>query len=114
MKKIIAMCLMMPTVVFAQPKVETVYFGAYCVSLESLEKALKHFDEVPFVRGVGEREPVGAITTVLFVNPKTRTWTLVEKQANDRYCILSAGDNFEPVPDATRKEIEKGRKGPGL
>lgn len=102
MKKLLIALMMIPSLTFAQ-RVEKVMIETYCVGLGSLEKALDAYGEIPFVRGLGEREPVGVVSLVVFVNPLTQTWTIVEKIGTDKYCIMAAGGNFEPVPNESKK-----------
>lgn len=69
-----------------------------CVGKMEMAQTLGEFEEEPMMTMVTVREldskPI-EIKTVLFVNPKTRSWTLVE-QIGDAYCALSAGAAIAP------------------
>lgn len=77
-----------------------------CVTGLDLFKTLKEYVEIPFIRGLTLRgstlHPV-----VLYVNPLTSSWSLVEKTPNGLYCILAVGESFEPVPEKDRTELQK-------
>lgn len=95
--------LFIPSLVFAQ-RVDKVMIEAYCIGLETLEKTLEEYKEISFVRGLSEREPLGVVSLVMFVNPQTQTWTMVEKIGADKYCIIATGSKFEPVPNVFSPE----------
>jgi hypothetical protein len=102
MKKLLATLLFMPVIAFSQSnEAEEINIPTYCVSIKILEEVLTEFNELPMLRGKTERHVNGVSTEntlVIFMNPETKTWTIVEKMANGSYCVLSAGASFEPVP----------------
>lgn len=93
---------MLPSLSFAQ-KVEKVMLETYCVKLDTLEQVLSEYGEIPFIRGLSQRDPLGTVSLVVFLNPQTQTWTIVEKFDTDKYCIMAVGSNLEPVPNETKK-----------
>ena len=118
MKKLLAMLLLMPSLVLANPSkpdftVATV--DTICVSLKQLTEITDEAQEIPYVRG--QSHPImtegGPLAMVIFVNPVTGTFTVAERVNQDMYCILALGSRFEPVPkearDIIRKEQEKSR-----
>lgn len=77
-----------------------------CVSYSDLIGKIKEYAEIPMVRGLSSRgDSIHAI--VLYINPVTKSWTLVEKPTDNLYCILGIGENFEAVPEDNRKELQK-------
>lgn len=110
MKKLLATILLIPSLVFAET-LEKALIETYCVDLATLDATLKEFNEVPFIRGESNRDPLGVVPFVFFVNPEKGTWTLVERVARNKYCIIGIGNKFEPVPKEIREELDKSRKG---
>jgi hypothetical protein len=47
---------------------------------------------------------------VIFANPTTGTFTIVEKAAEDLYCIIAIGGGFEPVPKEIQDEVRQEQK----
>lgn len=111
MKNLLAMCLLMPSLVFANPQITT--YQAMCINGEDLTKTVNDFKELPYVRGISTplSQQDAKLSLVVFLNPTTGTFTIVEKAADDVYCILAVGGGFEPVPkelqDNVRQEQEK-------
>jgi hypothetical protein len=115
MKKMLAIILMVPTLVFSNSEEKTTIKNTKveCVSINSLDEILKEFDELPFVRGISNRNS-GQTTIqnslVLFVNAKTGSWSLVEKTNDGLYCFLAVGMNFEPVPSEIIDKLQNKRQ----
>lgn len=72
-----------------------------CVGAEGLAQTITEFEELSFAGGVSMREvPGGAIVKnnlVIFVNPKTQSWTIVERFTKDMYCVVALGEGFIPL-----------------
>ncbi len=72
-----------------------------CIGADELSTMAKEYEEVPFAIGVTERNEKAAGAMMLFVNPTTRTWTLVEEAMTARgdrlYCVLAAGSHYDIV-----------------
>jgi hypothetical protein len=112
MKKIIASIVM--SLIALPIAAQEMFFPAECGSIKNLEEMLTEYDEIPFVRGVGFKNMNGLIietTMVFFANGKTGTWSFTEKITDDVYCIVGAGDGFEPVPANIIDGIVNKRKG---
>ena len=112
MKKTIAMFLLMPALVLANPPKEDFIVGSMetiCVSLKNLTEIIDEAQEIPYVRG--QSHPImvqGApLAMVIFVNPKTGTFTISERVDRDTYCILALGTKFEPVPKEAQDKIKR-------
>jgi len=91
---------------------EIIGFTAYCLNGKDLESLVGKYDELPFVRGTSKRSVDGTdidITTILYINQKTLTFTLVENVAPEKYCIISMGTKLEPFPSNQRDAIIKQR-----
>ena len=61
---------------------------------------------MPLARG---RTSTGAL--VIYVNPKTGSWTVVELVQSGLYCVDATGEGFEPVPEDLREEFQRQQKG---
>jgi hypothetical protein len=115
-KKILAIALLIPSVSLAQnPSPDTAVYQTMCISAKNLTDLIHEFKEIPYVRGIS-RPVIGdgpPAALVIFVNPKDRSFTIVEKTSENVYCVLAIGNNFEPVPrdiqDDVRTEQEKGQ-----
>jgi hypothetical protein len=111
MKKFLAMCLLMPSLVFANPQIKTIQ--TMCINGNDLTDTVNEFKELPYVRGISTplSEKDDKMSLVVFLNPTTGTFTIVEKAADNLYCILAVGGGFEPVPkeiqDNAKQEQEK-------
>lgn len=74
-----------------------------CVSWETLNEALEKYGEIPFVNMTAYRalrnNDVMSLPTVMFVNPKTKSYTLVEKFSEQLYCVVSIGEQVSPSTD---------------
>ena len=112
MKKIIAMFLLMPTLVFAnseKPSLQVSTYETVCLSAKDLSSLIDEFKEIPYVRGVS-RPVIGddsSLPLVIFVNPQSKTFTIVERASKDIYCILAVGSNFQPVPKELQDEVKE-------
>ena len=71
-----------------------------CVKLRELAEVLSKYGEQPLAQGSAHRDVTGPVIMVIFANPETGTWTVVEKiTASDTYCVVSTGDKFRPITD---------------
>jgi len=70
-----------------------------CGNLETVGLVLKEHGEEPALTAAGVRDVNGkyiAVATVLFINPKTKSWTLVEQIDENLYCVPALGQNIGP------------------
>lgn len=117
MKKMLATLLFMPVIAFSQSnEVEEISIPTFCTTIQPLNDMLSEYNELPLLRGKSERQIEGnpiQNSVVVFLNMETKTWTIVEKMIDGRYCVISAGSDFEPVPkeiiDRVIKEREQRR-----
>lgn len=94
--------------VIAAPNTQpiTAKLDVVCVSASDLLGTLKEYAEIPLARGATIRGD-SVHVMVLYINPVTKSWTLVEKPTDNLYCVLGVGGSFEPVPEESRKELQK-------
>ena len=72
-----------------------------CVDKRGLTQTITEFEELSFAGGVSMRDVpgVGLVKNnlVIFVNPKTQSWTIVERFTKDMYCVIALGEGFRPL-----------------
>ena len=75
-----------------------------CVTEQQIEDTLiEKYKERPMLVMTTSREINGkptTVSTVLFVNPKTRSWTLAEKWGENNYCVIGMGEGITPYVDS--------------
>ena len=106
MKKLLATLLvMLPMTVMGQPKGQTINLIGMCVGELQFSETMTSYGEVPFLtmttmRPLNEKmELFEAYPTVMFMNPSTLSWTIVEKRGDDNYCATAMGRNIQPFID---------------
>jgi hypothetical protein len=112
MKKLLASIIM--SLIAIPVAAQEIMFPAECGTIKNLDEMLTEYEEIPFVRGIGYKNMNGLVietTMVFFANAKTGTWSFTEKIADNVYCIVGAGDSFEPVPANIIDGILNQRKG---
>lgn len=71
-----------------------------CASFAVINEALEKYGEIPFVTMTAYRmsrnQKVVEIPAVMFVNPKTKTYTVVEQFNEKVYCVVSMGEEVKP------------------
>lgn len=75
-------------------------FSAHCINGKSLAEVMEQFGEVPSltmnsVREVKNNKAVEN-RAVLFINFDTKSWTMIERVAPDRFCVLATGEEITP------------------
>ena len=96
-KKLLSTFLFVPALAMAEA--EVIHFESICADLETLENTVTKFGEKPFITAVGHRQidnkkvyhPV-----VFFMNPETKSWSIVEKLNEDTYCMIALGSKMQP------------------
>jgi len=108
MKKILAtLLIMLPVMAMSQPKGEVINIIGLCIGQFQFAETMSSYGEVPFVTMLSMRpkdqtmENYDEYSTVLFVNPDTRTWTFAEKRGEDKFCVVGVGENAAPYVDDT-------------
>lgn len=111
MKKILAILCIIPSIAYAftnseKQSLQMSTYQTVCLNAKDFTNLVGEFKEVPFARGISK--PVigeGVLSLVIFVNPETKTFTMAEKAAEDLYCVLAVGAEFEPVPQDIRDNV---------
>lgn len=87
----------------------TVNSQLVCAEWGTIDATLTEHGEIPFARMSADRHigRSGVIQNivVIFVNPKTKTFTVVEQFKEDLYCVLSIGSEFGPIPEQNDKPL---------
>jgi hypothetical protein len=76
-----------------------VKFDAYCVDARGLGEMLAEYEELPMMTMASGRTIKGSdkvFPSVLFANPKTKTWTLAEQVGENVYCVVATGSEIAP------------------
>jgi len=82
---------------------EITQFPTYlnCLNQQDLSATITEFEEISFAGGISIREipDSGMVTNnlIIFVNPKTMSWTIVERFSKDLYCVVALGEKFRPL-----------------
>jgi hypothetical protein len=94
---------------YSQSRAETraANLDVLCVDERTLEVLVSsEYNEVPMLTLTSTRTIKGkdvTLPTVLFVNPETRSWTLVEQWGKNLYCIISLGVDATPYSSRQSK-----------
>jgi len=97
MKKLLSTLLFLPALAIGQ--VESVYFESICVPQKDLEASMMKHGEKPFITALAYRITEGKPMShpiVVFMNPNTKSWTLVEKTDSNSFCVIGVGTKMEP------------------
>lgn len=94
-KKIMFMILFVPSLVFANP--------SSCISSIELIGLMDEYKELPYVRGVTSE----GRSVVVFANPTTGSFTILERRGENTFCALAVGAGFEPVPKSIQDEMRE-------
>lgn len=73
-------------------------FDAVCTTQQIFAETMIKYGETPIMRGQSLRNINGAMVamnTVLFMNLETGSWTLAEMMAEDAFCVVAMGQNWE-------------------
>lgn len=100
MRKLLSTLFFIPTLAIAS--VDVVHFESICVSQKVIEETLIEHGEKAFVTAVvhrleGEKKVFHPV--VIFMNPHTKTWTVVERVDKNTFCIIAVGSKIEPFLD---------------
>lgn len=118
MKKILAaLLIMLPVIGFAEPdeKKETkplmMNMETICNDSSLLDLVMFKYGEMPVIkmesiRSVAKGVDNTSFVSVLFVNERTRSWTLIEERG-PLYCVIGVGINIQIVSDKKSEEQTK-------
>jgi hypothetical protein len=96
---------LLSTTVHSQNNV--INFPAECSNARALAKLVNEFDEkvsltMTSVRTDSDKEP-GKHPLIMFINFKTKTWTMAERVDEDLFCIIATGVDVNPYVKKERK-----------
>ena len=94
-------------VAMAQDSTTEVMRSSLCIDSADLETLTDRFDETPIARGIAVYPTPSSM--VIFINVATGSFTVVERVATDRYCVISVGGSFESVPTDIQKHNQQRR-----
>lgn len=117
MKKLVLAAYLISTSIYAQQNPDKlIKLSASCSSEERVLSLIKKFEEVPMLRMESERELGDGKTvefiTIMFVNPNTLSYTIVERFTKDIYCITGTGKNVTPMLEGATKEKQNDQMSP--
>lgn len=100
MKNILSFLLFLPVSLYANE--EIVSFPVACYKdVKLVSRVISQYGEKAFVKGTSTRLTEQDVPfkneVVMFVNPETKSWTLVEITKDRDFCIIGAGDNLIPA-----------------
>jgi hypothetical protein len=79
-----------------------------CMTEEKMVALLDEYGEVSTIGGaslrLNDEGNAGREGLIIFANPKTLTWTIVEK-FKDVYCVVAAGTDLKILPKGKSSDI---------
>lgn len=109
MKKILSSLLIVPS--FALAQIVNMPTMKVCTNAEQLVNTIEEFGELPLLNMISsniiEDAKVEGYKMVLFTNPKTGTFTLVEQWNEDFYCVVALGGELKPYINSNTKPIKE-------
>lgn len=107
MKKLVFTLLMASATVFAQQSnPDVIKLSVPCATVDKVMELLKQYEERPLLQMIAERDKQ-ELVTIMFVNPKTSTYSIVE-QVNDKvYCVTGSGKGVMPYMGGAEVEEPK-------
>lgn len=103
LKKILTLIALTAGIIHPSTASEITLFptSLMCVDKRGITQTITEFEELSFAGGVSMRDlpGVGLVKNnlVIFVNPKTQSWTIVERFTKDMYCVVAVGEGFRPL-----------------
>ena len=100
MKRLIcAVLLLVSGIATAQQEQTSLPFNVICVSWDQAKNLIDKYNEKPMLHSRSYRTIQGQlqlVENIIFVNSETHSWTWIERWYQDLYCVLGAGEQFEP------------------
>lgn len=96
--KFLSTLLFIPALAMASDP-EVVLFEALCTDSKSISATVGEYGELPFLTASGhrvDRDRKKYNPTFLFLNPQSKSWTMVEKVDENIFCVIAAGTKMEP------------------
>ena len=104
-KTILAAVIMAVVLPASATDIKITQFESRCANWDLMKSTLQRFQELPMMTMNSVRDIAGQPTdleAVLFGNPRTGTWTLVEQAGPDLFCITGMGDQLRPFDSKAR------------
>lgn len=83
----------------------------YCLNKEQFRETLRTYQESPILSfdslRLNKNSEAIPHEAVLFINPKTGTWTLFEDHGDKGYCIVAMGESAKPLYSRNMKNEER-------
>lgn len=98
MKYLFLLFLLVSTISHSQDSV-LIKLDTVCASEDKLIKVLNEYKEIPMLKMVSKRmfgDKLQELSTVMFVNSTTQTYTLVEQISETLYCVIATGEQVKP------------------
>ena len=100
MKHLTLFFLLLPLRLFAEEY--TIQLPVPCYSdVKDVSKVIASYGEKAFFKALSsrltEQEVIFTNEILMFVNPETRSWTLIEITKDRKFCVLAAGFKLEPA-----------------
>lgn len=86
--------MFIPVICLAQAE-KVMRLNVGCASGQSMMAVLMEYDELPMLEMITGRGEEIRNRSVLFVNSKTGTYSLLEQIEKDLWCVISTGNKLE-------------------
>ena len=109
MKKFLLPLLLFPVMAIGndtnveQQEFDLIQTKIICTEDKVIYSSLDEYGEKPLLHMISHRkindgteESINSYPTILFVNPNTGTWTLVEKHTENILCVVTIGQQLKP------------------
>lgn len=99
-------------------EIRIIKFDAACGTEDQINVLINQYGERPLLQMVSERDTsAGEIQslTIIFANPKTRSYTIVERMTDNVFCVTGTGIGISPytgseiIPEDKQTEKRKHR-----
>lgn len=109
MKKFIFLTIFLPSTSYTSEP-ELVPMNVLCLDTKTVVKQLDGFQEIPIAIGSGIGNAKDLVMT-LWNNPKTKTWTLLLSDKDEKSCIIGVGEKLDVrYPDTISRFKSSGRQ----
>lgn len=95
MKKLLAIFLLVPVLALSNP--------LPCITGPELAGLTAEFKELPWVSGISQN----GVAMVIFANPTTGSFTIIERTGVDTFCAVMTGSEFKPVPAQLQDQLKE-------
>ena len=95
MKILLSTLLLWVSLSHAQQSVTVLKLNVPCASEVTVTELLNKHGETPMLRMTSSRDEL-SLQAIMFVNPTTHTYTILEQVADNMYCVTGAGEHVTP------------------